>query len=58
MDNNLFLLDFITFAIKVFRIILLDPDFDQDGDVSNDDIMVSDTILHILHFNVYLGYMG
>lgn len=57
-DNDLFLLDFTTLAIKVFRIILLDPDFGQDGDVSNDDIMVSDTILYILHSNLHIGYMG
>jgi hypothetical protein len=36
-------LDFTTLAIKVFRIILLDADFDQDGDASNEDIMVSHT---------------
>ena len=42
MDNNLSFLDFTTLAIKVFRITLLNPDFDQDGDASNEDIMVSD----------------
>ena len=41
-DNNLFFLDFSTLAIKIFRITLLDPDFDQDGDASNEDVMVSD----------------
>lgn len=41
-DNNNSLLDFTTLAIKVFRIILLDPDIDEDGDASNEDIMVSD----------------
>ena len=40
-DNNLFC--FRTLAIKVFRIIILDPDIDQVGDASSDDIMVSDT---------------
>ena len=43
-DNTLPLFDFTTLAIKVFRIILLDPDCDLDGDVSNEDIMVSDTV--------------
>ena len=41
-DTNLSFLDFRSLAIKVFRITLLDPDFDQDGDASNEDIMVSD----------------
>ena len=40
-DNNLFC--FRTLAIKVFRIIILDPDIDQVGDASSEDIMVSDT---------------
>ena len=40
--NNLRFLDFTTLAIKVFRITLLDPDIDQDGEASNEDIMVSD----------------
>jgi len=58
-DNKLPLLDFTILAIKVFRITLLHPDFDEDGDASNEDIMVSDTtsILHI-HSNALLGYMG
>ena len=43
MDNILSLLDITTLAIKVFRITLLNPDFNQDGDVSNEDIMVSNT---------------
>ena len=43
MDHYLSLLDFTTLTIKVFRITLLDPDIDQDGDASNEDIMVSDT---------------
>ena len=42
-DNNFALLDFSTLAIKIFRITLLDPDIDPDGDSSNEDIMVSDT---------------
>jgi hypothetical protein len=44
-DNIFSTLDVTTLAIKVFRIRLLDPDFffDQDGDASNEDIMVSDT---------------
>ena len=42
-DNIFSSLDFTTLAIKVFRIILLNPDFGQDGDASNEDIMVSDT---------------
>jgi hypothetical protein len=41
-DDILSLLDFTTLAIKVFRITLLDPDIDQDGDASNEDIMVGD----------------
>jgi hypothetical protein len=50
-DNNLSLLDFTTLAIKIFRIILLDPDIDQDGDASNEDIMVSDTANGTAHFS-------
>jgi hypothetical protein len=38
-DNPL--LDITSLAIKVFRIILLDPDIDQDGDASNEDIMTT-----------------
>jgi hypothetical protein len=59
-DNNPPLLDITTLAIKIFRITLLDPDFYEDGDVSNEDIMVSDTscILHIIHSNISLGHMG
>jgi hypothetical protein len=49
MDNIYSSIDFTTLAIKVFRIILLDPDFDQDGDVSNEDIMVSDTASNTAH---------
>ena len=41
-ENNLSFLDFSTLGIKIFRITLLDPDFDQDGDASNEDVMVSD----------------
>ena len=48
-DNILPLLDFPILAIKVFRIILLDPDIDQDGDASNEDIMVSDTTSNSVH---------
>jgi hypothetical protein len=48
-DNIFSSLDFSTLAIKVFRIILLDPDFDQDGDASNEDIMVSDTTSNTAH---------
>jgi hypothetical protein len=36
-------LDFTTLAIKVFKITLLESDFHQDDDASNEDIMVSDT---------------
>jgi hypothetical protein len=58
-DNKLPVLDFTTLAIKVFRITLLDPDFDEDGDASNEDIMASDTTsIHIIHSNAPLGYMG
>lgn len=44
-DNIFSSLNFTTLAIKVFRIRLLDPEyfFDQDGDASNEDIMVGDT---------------
>ena len=42
-DNKYPLLAFTTLAIKVFRITLIDPDYDEDGDASNEDIMVSDT---------------
>ena len=48
-DHYLSLLDFTTLAIKVFRITLLDPDIDQDGDASNEDIMVSDTANNTAH---------
>ena len=43
------LLDFTTLAIKVFRIILPDPDIDQDGDASNEDIIVSGTDSNTAH---------
>jgi hypothetical protein len=43
------LLDITTLAIKVFRIIFLDPDFGQDGHASNEDIMVSDTASDTAH---------
>jgi hypothetical protein len=49
-DTISFLSDFTTLKIKVFRITLLDPDTDEDGDASNEDgdasnedIMVSDS---------------
>jgi hypothetical protein len=48
-DNIFSSIDFTTLAIKVFRIILLDPDIDQDGDASDEDIMVSDTASNIAH---------
>ena len=48
-DNKISLLDFSTLAIKVFRITLLDPDIDPDGDASNEDIMVSDTTNNSAH---------
>jgi hypothetical protein len=48
-DHYLSSLDFTTLAIKVFRITLLDPDIDQDGDASNEDIMVSDTANNTAH---------
>jgi hypothetical protein len=48
--NNIFsLLDLTTLAIKVFKITLLDSDFDQDDDASNEDIMVSDTSSNTAH---------
>ena len=48
--NNIFsLLDFTTLAIKVFKITLLDSDFHQDDDASNEDIMVSDTSSNTAH---------
>ena len=49
-DNIFSSLDFTTLAIKVFRIILLDPDLDQNGDVSNEDILVSDTDSNTAHY--------
>lgn len=42
-------LDVTTLAINVFRLILLDPDFGQDGYASNEDIMVSDTASNTAH---------
>jgi hypothetical protein len=48
-DNIPPLLDITSLAIKVFRITLLDPDFDQDGYASNEDIMVSDTTSNTSH---------
>lgn len=48
--NNIFSsLDFSPLAIKVFRITLVDPDFHQDYDTSNEDIMVSDTSSNTAH---------
>ena len=51
-DNKISLLDFSTLAIKVFRITLLDPDIDPDGDASNEDIMVSDTTNNSAHHSL------
>ena len=56
--DNIPLLDFSTLAIKVFRITLLDSDFDQDGDASNEDIMVSVTASNSAHSNSLSGHMG
>jgi hypothetical protein len=48
--NNIFsLLDFTPLAIKVFRITLLDSDFHQDDDTSNEDIMVRNTFSNTAH---------
>ena len=43
------LLDIPNLAIKVFRIILLDPHFGQDGYASNEDIIVSDSARNNAH---------
>ena len=58
--NSFSFFDFRTLAIKVFRIILLDPDFNQVGDASDEDIMVSNTAsnLNTHHSNAPSGYMG
>ena len=56
-DNILSLLDITTLAIKVFRITLLDSDIDQDGDVSNEDIMVSDTANNTAHYLFILTHL-
>jgi hypothetical protein len=60
--NNIFsLLDLRTLAIKVFRLILIDPDFFEDGDASNEDIPVSDTVSNTVHHSfqhALSGYMG
>ena len=57
MSNVFSLLDFTTLAIKVFRIRLLNLDFPEDGIVSNDDgdatnedIMVSFTVSNTAQF--------
>jgi len=64
-NNIVSLLDLRTLAIKVFRLILIDSDFleddnasNEDGDARSEDILVSDTVSNTFILTRTSGYMG